>query len=1194
MRGARLLDWIRHLPVSGSTWLVAACALTFGALPLFSRPGYESALLFGLLIPPITAVSAASAHRSNLGCRPEQRLTICLRRAAVHALVLVTWLSLRASGLGWCSASNDLLLFTLGPLSGIFAAAAWGFVVGLFVERWPSTRGREVGRTALSLLAPLLAVLWGIYHFHSSPVVFAFSPFVGFFAGSPYDTGFDPVPRLLTYRMGLVGLLLAIWAMSRHLVLDERGRVRIPGFCSSGPGQWRRGLESIDGPMAVIGILGLALFITIVALGERLGHRSSTAWIRHTLSQTIRYGRCELVHAPGQKQATIQRMARDCDAWLTRLERRLGSPKLDRVTVYVFDSPGQKERLMGAAQTQIAKPWRNEIYLDHAVYPDDVLGHELAHVVSGTVAPGPFKVAGSLNGLLPNPGLIEGIAVALAPDEDGELTAREWSAALAAIGKLPPIEGLFSLDFFGHSGPLAYTVAGSFVEWVAQRYGQRAVREWYRGKSLVDSTGSSWAALERDFRSDLATVPITPMARDAAAAKFQRLGVYRRRCPHAVDSALARADGLLASGNALGACALYDQARLLDRSEMRARFGLALCSERQGSVESRARAEQIYRQIADDAGQPMTTRLRAREKLADLFLMQSKPELARAIYQEIIAGVFDASWRRSLKLKFEADTPVEVDAVSALLFGVDGEPAWDVAVRNLTRWSNQEPADGTADYLLGRNYWQQGREAIAIEHLDRALQRRIPIPEIQVEAERLRAVMACAMGDTSRAIELAARVAANAALPTPRRLGLLRLVERCGGHLVGDDWPQRTGEVRNDAPSLASREVRNDAPSLVSSERAVVATSSTGPAPTPAAALAYDADDFSCPPSMRKVRGGEFRVGAVPGGNPDESPRFVTEVRGFCIDSTEVTVDAYARCVAEGKCRPALGKSVSCNARHTDRGKHPINCVSHPQAATYCAWRDERLPTEIEWEYAARGGDSQRKYPWGDASPDGHACWKSAHSCAVASFEAGAFGLFDMSGNVWEWTASDFGAYPWSMPLAGEYPLKIYRGGGWSRRFDKWMQLGLRNRALPQDLGAHLGFRCARDVPSLACPAGPGPNGTCLRTVVSVECAGETSWNGQRCAKSGEPLCPDGHHPQPSQGCVRDVKMVIRGEAIDLAAVQRVRTPGFDSDCRSTQPNRPKAYRLSGSTHQSRNLAAKAAGCKNRDVGAGWNSTCCP
>lgn len=1190
-RGWRILVQVRRLPISLGTWIVTAFVCSFAALPLFSRPGYESALLFGCVIPPLTAVSTACL-KFETSTSLECRLAASLRRAAAHALVPLIALSLRASWVGWCSKFDDLALFALGPGIGILAAAGWGCVVGSFVERWPWDGARgKLGRSALALAAPLGAVGCGLIEFYGSPVVFAFSPFVGFFAGSPYDTGFNPLPRLLTYRAGTLGLLLAFWAFSRHLAVARGEWERsCPAISSdSANARWRRLGRAVDAPVAILGLCGLVSFVGITAFGERLGHKSSTSFIRRTLTQTTRFERCEIVHSPAQRAVNVERVARDCNAWLTRLERRLGSPKLDQVTAYVFDSTEQKERLMGAAHTQIAKPWRKEIYLNHPIYPDDVVGHELAHVVAGQVARGPFKVAGSWGGWLPNPGLIEGVAVALAPDEDGDLTAREWSAALAAIGRLPSPRQLFSLDFLGHSGPLAYTVAGAFVDWVGENYGKHTVRRWYGGEPLETLCGRSWAELERGFRAALAKLSLPPMARDAAAAKFQRPGVFSRRCPHAVDRALGQAEGLLASGNAEAACSLFAQARELDASEIRARFGLAACSERQQNRKGLEPAEQMYREIADDTLQPMATRLRASEKLADIQLSRHRPEQARAIYEQIESQVIDADWRRSLKLKLAARTAVATDAIVALLIGEDGEPAWDVAVEALARWSNEQPSDGTADYLLGRNYWQRGRGSAALEHLERALERPIAIPEIAAEAVRLRAIIACAKSDPTRAIELS-RSRAASALPLARRLGLLRLVERCAGKLAGDDWPELVQPVVSKAefePVGARAIGEPNADSLPK-----ISTSDGGSAPR--VEVAYDASTLVCPDAMAAVRGGEFSVGSGHGGNPDEAPRFVTRVRGFCLDRTEVTVDAYSRCVSDGACRPALGQSVSCNARHADRGNHPMNCVDHAQAAAYCATRSARLPTEIEWEYAARGGESGRKYPWGDGSPDGHACWKSPHSCAVASFEAGPFGLFDMSGNVWEWTASDFGAYPWSMPLAGEYPLKVYRGGGWSRRFEKWMQLGLRDRALPQDAGAHLGFRCAKDVPSLACPFGPGHNGECLFGVVSVECSGKKTWNGQRCASPTEPLCPEGYHPEPGHGCIRNVKMVIRSETADVNAVARVRSPEFDADCRSNQPSRPKAYRLSGSTHASRNAAAKDAGCKNRDVGAGWNSTCCP
>lgn len=346
---------------------------------------------------------------------------------------------------------------------------------------------------------------------------------------------------------------------------------------------------------------------------------------------------------------------------------------------------------------------------------------------------------------------------------------------------------------------------------------------------------------------------------------------------------------------------------------------------------------------------------------------------------------------------------------------------------------------------------------------------------------------------------------------------------------------------------------------------------------------------------MAEVTGGRFRIGSdKPGGAPEEEPAYETEIASFCLDVTEVTTTEYDRCVQAKKCAPAHDDRRFCNSRKVDvRGDHPINCVDWKQSVAMCASRGARLPTEAEWEYAARGGTENRAYSWGNQAPDGRTCWKHVGgTCKVKQFAAGAFGLYDVIGNVWEWTADWFGEYPWP-PTTGQ--TKLYRGGSWSRRFPKWMSPKLRNRFRPSEWGSHLGLRCALTLPTTKCPYGRTTDGkACLHGVESVTCEARTTWNGVRCARAGEAECPAGKKKDAGHGCVLESAVTGPWVEAESGPVTRTRSAEFDPDCQKNKPGKPHAYKYSGGTHQKRNQVSGGAGCSNRDVGVGWNSTCCP
>jgi len=220
--------------------------------------------------------------------------------------------------------------------------------------------------------------------------------------------------------------------------------------------------------------------------------------------------------------------------------------------------------------------------------------------------------------------------------------------------------------------------------------------------------------------------------------------------------------------------------------------------------------------------------------------------------------------------------------------------------------------------------------------------------------------------------------------------------------------------------------------------------------------------------------GGSFRMGSDEG-DDDEMPAHSVTLRPFSLTMTEITVGQYRACVQVGKCtEPSQGDS--CNWGQGGREDHPMDCIDWNQADAFCRAAGGRLPTEAEWEYAARSGGRDQQYPWGDEPAScqravmddgGRSCGRGNTTWPVCSKPAGnsAQGLCDLVGNVWEWVADWYGSYSAeavSDPVGpGSGSRRVDRGGSWGSPA-RDLRAAYRLRDEPAYRDDHLGARCAR------------------------------------------------------------------------------------------------------------------------------------
>lgn len=711
-------DLLRRPPGWVPAVVVAIGGSLLLALPLFELPGLELGLAVAalcMLLGGWTGSAAADAlrqaPRASVPRVPPPGPTTAAARAVAAATALL-WAAAAVpflaavllAGLGTrCSPFAQAGFFPLlvAP-AALLAAAAGVFCRTAFPAPWRAL--------ALYVLLLLASAVWTVWPLLQGPQVFAYNFFLGLFPGPLYDEALRVPAALGWFRLETV-----LWAA----VLTTCAAALFPAPGAAHPRHRARVLTTL----AVLGA-GIAW---LEASAVRLGFRSSEGTVRAVLGGRTETEHAEILYPREKPPEEVERLRRDVEFRLSQLARFLGAPPAS-VRVYVFRSPEEKQRWVGAGGTQFAKPWLGSVFLNDAPFPHPTLKHELAHVAAGAFGSGPFRVT-SRFWIVPVMGVVEGVAVA-ADDPPGELSLHAWAAGMRRQGLLPDLRTQLGPAGFWSAAPArAYSAAGSFLRHLQEIQGTDRLHRLLAHGDFAGTYGRSLDALVSEWERMLDTVPLEESAVNRAFARFRMPSLFRRPCVREVAVLAEEARAAAGTNPAralqlLRACArlqpaepdfLLSEATLLRRMDRPAEAAEAL-----------DRADSLV------SGRPA---LEAQVSLARADLAWSSGDLQAA----------GAALQLAASLRPGRDLEREAEVKRAALSDARIRPVlhafFDASTDELRLWALERarqlaPEDGVVNYLLGRRLLALGIPGEAAEALGRALAAMLP-EQVKREAWRL-------------------------------------------------------------------------------------------------------------------------------------------------------------------------------------------------------------------------------------------------------------------------------------------------------------------------------------------------------------------------------------------------------------------------------------------------------------------------
>ena len=515
------MTWLRRVDsiVVGMLYVVAALACT--RIPLLHALGYESSLLFALVGSAASAMLTINRirrfyrepalDRTLMMTGVKRTLQSSFVTNIVLLLIPLTVLLANAFVVKNCSLRDGVLFFLLLPGVSVVFSTALAFFCVMHYRR----------SRIMFFLFMALSFCYALALGYFTPAIFSYNFFYGYFPGFTYDEGLSVSSTLISFRLiTLGGSAVLVWLGNLLLA----GSAPDEGVTSKGLALLRRLVQPSERGLT---ILLLLLGVGVYVFRCDLGYESTSGYIRSWLGGELRTKHFIIYYPKNLLNAEqLSRLADEHEFRYAQLLEAFALPRFDPIESYLYPSSDAKLRLIGAGNTDFAKPWSKQVHLTlQSVFT--TLKHELTHVIAGTFGIPVIRVSLRM-------GLTEGLPMAL-EGTYGARTLDVYAAAMQQLNTAPDLEALLSPEGFLTQAPsVSYVLAGSFSHYLIDTYGIRPYLMVYAGEDWRFVYDRPLPILVQEWKNYLRTLALDGSDLVATKTFFSRTSIFHKTCPRVI------------------------------------------------------------------------------------------------------------------------------------------------------------------------------------------------------------------------------------------------------------------------------------------------------------------------------------------------------------------------------------------------------------------------------------------------------------------------------------------------------------------------------------------------------------------------------------------------------------------------------------------------------------------------------------